>query len=224
MTKRMFIKILTAIVASPVLMRLLAWAGGEKLTNWAGNLQYSTDRLYSATSLEQVRDYVKKENRLKALGTRHCFNNIADSKDSFLSLKPMNEVIAIDAAARTVTVAAGITYGQLCPYLESKGFALHNLASLPHISVAGACTTATHGSGEKNGNLATAVSGLEFVTAAGDVLKLSREQRWRDVSRRSCRLGRSGRDHSGHAGYSTDLHDAPVCLRESAARRDERSF
>jgi xylitol oxidase len=175
MTKRMFIKILTAIVASPVLMRLLAWAGGEKLTNWAGNLQYSTDRLYSATSLEQVRDYVKKENRLKALGTRHCFNNIADSKDSFLSLKPMNEVIAIDAAARTVTVAAGITYGQLCPYLESKGFALHNLASLPHISVAGACTTATHGSGEKNGNLATAVSGLEFVTAAGDVLKLSRE-------------------------------------------------
>ena len=80
MTKRMFIKILTAIVASPVLMRLLAWAGGEKLTNWAGNLQYSTDRLYSATSLEQVRDYVKKENRLKALGTRHCFNNIADSK------------------------------------------------------------------------------------------------------------------------------------------------
>jgi xylitol oxidase len=176
MTKRMFIKILTAIVASPVLMRLLAWAGGEKLTNWAGNLQYSTDRLYSATSLEQVREYVKKETRLKALGTRHCFNNIADSKDSFLSLKPMNEVIAIDAAARTVTVAAGITYGQLCPYLESKGFALHNLASLPHISVAGACTTATHGSGEKNGNLATAVSGLEFVTAAGDVLKLSRDR------------------------------------------------
>jgi alditol oxidase len=176
MTKRMFIKILTAVVASPILMRLLAWAGGEKLTNWAGNLQYSTDRLYSATSLEQVRDYVKKENRLKALGTRHCFNNIADSKDSFLSLKPMNEVIAIDAAARTVTVAAGITYGQLCPYLESKGFALHNLASLPHISVAGACNTATHGSGEKNGNLATAVSGLEFVTASGDVLKLSRER------------------------------------------------
>ena len=88
----------------------------------------------------------------------------------------MNEVIAIDAAARTVTVAAGITYGELCPYLESKGFALHNLASLPHISVAGACTTATHGSGEKNGNLATAVSGLEFVTAAGDVLKLTRDR------------------------------------------------
>jgi xylitol oxidase len=131
--------------------------------------------LYAATSLEQVRDYVKKEKKLKVLGTRHCFNNIADSKDSFLSLKPMNEVIAIDVAKHTVTVAGGITYGLLCPYLDGKGFALHNLASLPHISVAGACSTATHGSGEKNGNLATAVSGLEMVTASGDVLTLSRE-------------------------------------------------
>jgi len=175
MTKRMFIKLLAATVASPLAMRLLGWAGAERLKNWAGNLEYSTDRLYAATSLEQVRSYVKKENKLKVLGTRHCFNNIADSKDSFLSLKPMNEVIAIDWAARTVTVGGGITYGQLCPYLDGKGFALHNLASLPHISVAGACTTATHGSGEKNGNLATAASGLEIITASGDVVKLSRD-------------------------------------------------
>ena len=176
MTKRTFIKLLAAALGCPVVLRLFAWAGGERLKNWAGNLEYSTDRLYAATSLQQIRDYVKKENKLKVLGTRHCFNNIADSKDSLLSLKPMNEVIAIDPVARTVTVAAGITYGQLCPYLDGKGFALHNLASLPHISVAGACTTATHGSGEKNGNLATAVSGLEIVTASGDTLKLSRER------------------------------------------------
>jgi xylitol oxidase len=88
----------------------------------------------------------------------------------------MDKVIAIDSAKRTVTVGAGITYGQLCPYLDSQGFALHNLASLPHISVAGACSTATHGSGEKNGNLATAASGLEMVTASGEVVNLSREQ------------------------------------------------
>jgi FAD/FMN-containing dehydrogenase len=87
----------------------------------------------------------------------------------------MHEVVALDASAGTVTVDAGITYGQLCPYLDSKGFALHNLASLPHISIAGACSTATHGSGEKNGNLATAVSALEFVTASGEVVKLSRK-------------------------------------------------
>ena len=175
MNKRTFIKLFVSMVASPTVSRLLAWAGAERLKNWAGNLEYSTDRLYATTSLEQVQDHVKKENKLKVLGTRHCFNNIADSKDAFLSLKAMNQVVAIDSGKRTVTVGAGITYGQLCPYLDSKGFALHNLASLPHISVAGACSTATHGSGEKNGNLATAASGLEMVTAAGEVVNLSRE-------------------------------------------------
>jgi alditol oxidase len=176
MNKRTFIKLIAAAIAVPTVSRLLAWAGGERLNNWAGNLEYSTERLYAATSLEQVQDYVKKETNLKVLGTRHCFNNIADSKDSFLSLKAMDKVIALDPAKHTVTVSAGITYGQLCPYLDSKGFALHNLASLPHISVAGACSTATHGSGEKNGNLATAAAGLELVTASGDVVDLSRER------------------------------------------------
>src|SRR6266480_1953528 len=65
-------------------------------------------------------------------------------------------------------------YGELAPYLHENGYALHNLASLPHISIAGACATATHGSGVKNGNLATAVSAMEIVTAGGEVLKLSR--------------------------------------------------
>jgi alditol oxidase len=176
MNKRTFIKLFAAAIAIPAVSRLLAWAGGERLKNWAGNLEYSTDRLYAATALEQVQDYVKKENKLKVLGTRHCFNNIADSTDGFLSVKPMDKVIAVDLAKRTVTVGAGITYGQLCPYLDGKGFALHNLASLPHISVAGACSTATHGSGEKNGNLATAASGLEMVNASGDVVNLSRER------------------------------------------------
>jgi xylitol oxidase len=176
MNKRTFIKLIAAILASPIVMRMLACAEQEKLRNWAGHLEYSSDRVQTATSLVQVQDYVKTESKLKVLGTRHCFNNIADSKDGFLSLKPMDKVIAIDPAKRTVTVGAGITYGQLCPYLDGKGFALHNLASLPHISVAGACSTATHGSGQKNGNLSTAVSGLEMVKADGSVVNLSREK------------------------------------------------
>lgn len=174
--KRTFIKLSSATIASPAVLRLLAWAGADKLTNWAGNLEYSTDHLYAAKSLEQVQDFVKKQAKLKVLGSRHCFNNIADSKDTFLSLKPLDEIVSLDPQARTVTVDAGITYGQLSPLLHNKGFALHNLASLPHISVAGACTTATHGSGEKNGNLATAVSALELVTGSGEVVKLSRQK------------------------------------------------
>jgi xylitol oxidase len=140
--------------------------------NWAGNVAYSTDRVEEAGSIEEIRAAVRSHDKVKVLGTRHCFNSIADSRHNFLSLSATG--MEIDAQARTVTVDARVTYGQLGPYLDVKGFALHNLASLPHISVVGACNTATHGSGERNGNMATAVSGIEMVTADGDVLKLSR--------------------------------------------------
>jgi xylitol oxidase len=180
MNKRAFLKLSSAMLASPLISPLFAWGAekmsGDKLKNWAGNLEYGTENLYFANSLEQARDFVKKQSKLKVLGTRHCFNNIADSKDDFLSLKSMDKVVALDPEGRTVTVEAGMSYGQLCPYLDRKGFALHNLASLPHISIAGACGTGTHGSGVNNGNLATAASGLEMVTAAGDVVRLSRQK------------------------------------------------
>ena len=175
MNKRTFLSLFSSAIASPLIAPLSVWAAKQRLTNWAGNLTYSTDRLQEARSVDEIRSVLRSEDKVKVLGTRHCFNSIADSRENLLSLKPMHEVVALDPDARTVTIDAGITYGQLCPYLDSKGFALHNLASLPHISVAGACSTATHGSGEKNGNLATAISALEIVTAAGDLVKLSRK-------------------------------------------------
>jgi alditol oxidase len=176
MDKRAFLKLISAAMSIPGISPLLAWAGADKLKNWAGNVEYGTDHLYSATSVEQAQEFVRKHARMKVLGTRHCFNHIADSTDEFLSLRPMDKVLSLDAQARTVTIPANMSYGQLAPYLHEQGFALHNLASLPHISVAGACATATHGSGEKNGNLATSVSALEMITASGDIVKLSRKQ------------------------------------------------
>jgi xylitol oxidase len=176
MKKRTFIKLSSTLMAAPLFSPLTKFVPGEKLKNWAGNLEYSTDRLYAAGSIEEVAAIVKKYSRIKVLGTRHCFNRIADSKDNFISLKTLNKVISIDTAKQTVTVEAGINYGQLCPLLEEKGFALHNLASLPHISVAGACTTATHGSGVKNGNLSTAVRAIEFVTSDGQTHLLQHDK------------------------------------------------
>ena len=163
-------------MAMPALSPLLAWGLGDKLKNWAGNVEYGTEELYAAEAMEQVKNFVSRKENFKVLGTRHCFNRIADSTNSFLSLKKMDKVVALDPVTHTVTIEAGMTYGQLCPYLDSKGFALHNLASLPHISVAGACSTATHGSGDANGNLATAVSALEFITASGDTVQLLRSR------------------------------------------------
>jgi xylitol oxidase len=169
MNKRTFLKLLLALPART------AW-GFAKLTNWAGNFEFSTDRVYDAATLDQVRSLVTAHNKLKVIGTRHCFNRIADSPDGLLSLKSIDDAIQLDPQSKTVTVSAAMTYGKLAPYLQQKGFGLHNLASLPHTSIAGACSTGTHGSGEKNGNLSTAVAALEFVTASGDTLKLSRQK------------------------------------------------
>jgi alditol oxidase len=176
MDKRHFIKLLSAMAAGPVLSPLLDPLPDTKLRNWAGNLEYGTESLYTADSTEQIKEFARKQSKFKVLGTRHCFNKIADSTNQFLSLKPMDGATAVNAEEHTVTVDAGMTYGRLCPILDSRGFALHNLASLPHISIAGSCSTATHGSGDKNGNLATAVSALEMVTADGDSVKISRKK------------------------------------------------
>ncbi len=161
------------MAASPLVSSLQSWYPQEKLHNWAGNLEYSTSKISYPKNIAELQDLIKKSPRLKVLGTKHCFNTIADSRDQFVSLRDMNKVVSLNETAKTITVEGGMKYGELCPWLNGKGFAIHNLASLPHISVAGAITTATHGSGVKNGNLSTAVTALEFVTADGSLVKLS---------------------------------------------------
>jgi xylitol oxidase len=147
----------------------------ENGLNWAGNYTYSAARLHFPKTVEQVQELVAGCRKLRVLGSRHSFNGIADSSEDLLSLEQFEPAVTVDRERRTVTFAAGIKYGALCRQLHREGYALHNMASLPHISVAGACATATHGSGDGNGNLATAVAALELVTAGGEVVLLSRE-------------------------------------------------
>ncbi len=176
MDKREFIKTSGALLASTLLPKLTtAQTTVDSRTNWAGNYTYSTKNLDLANTIEDVRQTIHNHAHLKALGARHSFNGIADSTEDQISLKHFDQV-ELDTKAETVTVGAGVTYGQLAPYIDARGFAVHNLASLPHVSVVGACATATHGSGSKNGNLSTAVRAMEMVIAKGDVVTFSREK------------------------------------------------
>ena len=184
MKKRTFLKLSTAGITGAILTAcqqpsappITSTPATEKLKNWAGNLEYGTAKVASPETVEQVQAVVKQADKLRALGTQHCFNRIADSPHQLVSAKKLDKILALDPDKKTVTVEAGVRYGTLGEHLHAKGYALHNLASLPHISVAGSIATATHGSGVKNGNLATVVSGLEFVTAAGEVVTLTREK------------------------------------------------
>ena len=141
--------------------------------NWAGNYTYRAKKLHRPTTIEQVQESVVKASSVHVLGSRHSFNDIADSSE-LISLENLPANVIVDHEAQTVSLSGGVKYGNLAKILNAEGVALHNLASLPHISVAGAVSTATHGSGVTNGNLATAVAGLELVTSNGEILKASR--------------------------------------------------
>jgi alditol oxidase len=141
--------------------------------NWAGNYTYRAQKLHRPSTIEQLQEIIVNAPRVRVLGSRHSFNDIADSSE-LITLEAMPMDVVVDHATDTVSFNAALKYGELVQTLNEEGVALHNLASLPHISVAGAVATATHGSGQKNGNLATAVAGLELVTSDGEIIEISR--------------------------------------------------
>jgi xylitol oxidase len=146
------------------------------LRNWAGNYEYRAPRVHGPATVEQVQELVRRLPRLRVLGSRHSFNDIADSDGDLVTLDGLPRTFELDARTRALAVDGATRYGELGEPLDSAGYALHNLASLPHISVAGACSTATHGSGVGSGNLATAVRGLELIGGDGEIVRLSRRE------------------------------------------------
>ena len=147
--------------------------------NWAGNYTYRARKLHRPSTIEQLQEILAEAPCVRVLGSRHSFNDIADSLE-LVTLEAMPMDVVVDHAADTVSFNAALKYGELVQKVNEEGVALHNLASLPHISVAGAVATATHGSGETNGNLATAVVGLELVTSGGEIMEISRGEPYFD--------------------------------------------
>ncbi|MBO0868737.1 MAG: FAD-binding protein [Micromonosporaceae bacterium] len=147
---------------------------GPRPQNWAGNIEYQAARLVRPASLDELRAVVAAGEPVRALGTGHSFNRIADTTGTLIRLDALQPAIELDESARTVTVPAGARYADIVGPLHAAGYALANLASLPHISVAGSVATGTHGSGDTLRNLAGAVVGLRMVDAAGGLVRLRR--------------------------------------------------
>jgi xylitol oxidase len=142
--------------------------------NWSGNVTFSARALHEPKSVDELRRLVASSSRLRPLGTRHSFSTVADTTGDLVSVARLPRRIEVDDEARTVTVSAGLRFGEIAPELDRAGWALANLGSLPHISVGGACATGTHGSGAGNGVLAASVAAVEFVAATGDLVTLRR--------------------------------------------------
>jgi alditol oxidase len=145
--------------------------------NWAGNLAYRAARLHRPAGVAELQEIVARSERVKALGSRHCFNDIADTAADLVALDRLPAEVSIDDpdcdGGGTVWVPGGMAYSGLVPLLAERGLALSNLASLPHITVAGATATGTHGSGGRNGSLSSSVVALELVRSDGELVRLS---------------------------------------------------
>jgi len=137
--------------------------------NWSGTVTFQDSKTLAPKSVDELAKIVATEARIRARGSAHCFNAMADTNAASVTFENMPQEIVIDKDRAIVSVPAGMKYGELAVALHDHGWALHNMASLPHISVAGAIATATHGSGVGNGNLATAVRGLEIVLPDGNI-------------------------------------------------------
>lgn len=147
----------------------------DPIRNWAGNIDFRAARVHRPSTLDELRRIVVEAERIRVLGTGHSFNRVADTDGDLLRVDALPAEVEIAADRRSATVAAGMRLAAIAEQLHAAGLALPNLPSLPHISLAGAVTTATHGSGDGNGNLAAFVRGIRLVTADGEVVELSRE-------------------------------------------------
>jgi xylitol oxidase len=143
-------------------------------TNWAGNHVYRAARLEKPGSVAELQELVASHERVRALGSRHSFTDIADTDGVLVSLANLPDDVELDEPGRSVTVGGGVLYGHVAEALQERGWAMANMASLPHISVAGAVATGTHGSGDGNGSLAAAVSAVAAVGPSGDIYRLQR--------------------------------------------------
>ena len=142
--------------------------------NWARNVVFGAKDLRAPSSVTELQEIVRGGDQVRVLGSGHSFNRIADTTGVLVSTSSLPPVIEILPSGSTVKVAGGVRYGELAQQLDRAGFALRNLGSLPHISVAGACATGTHGSGDANQSLAASVIALEMVTADGELARLER--------------------------------------------------
>ncbi len=145
------------------------------LANWAGNVEFRAAALHRPASVDELQRLVAGSRQIRALGTGHSFSHVADTTGDLVSVAGLPPMVELDAAGSAVTVSAGLRYSDVAPVLHAAGRGLANLASLPHISVAGAVATGTHGSGDANASLAAAVSALEMVTADGDLITVRRD-------------------------------------------------
>jgi L-gulonolactone oxidase len=146
---------------------------GVPTKNWAGNQRCVPTQVHRPRFTDDVAAIVRTAaaagERVKVIGGAHSFTDTAMTDGHLLSLDLMNQILSVNGT--DVTVQAGIRLRDLNDQLFERGLAMPNLGDINVQSIAGATSTATHGTGLAYGNLATTIVGLEIVTGDGTILR-----------------------------------------------------
>jgi L-gulono-1,4-lactone dehydrogenase len=142
----------------------------ELWTNWAGQQRCAPERIERPGSEDELAAIVAGADRVRAAGSGHSFTDIACTDGVLLDLGRMNRVLSVEG--ELVTVEAGITLHDLGAELAARGLALENQGDIDRQTLAGAISTATHGTGERFRNLSSQVAGMRLVTGGGEVVEL----------------------------------------------------
>ncbi len=145
------------------------------MRNWAGNVVFSASELLRPTTVEQLQEIVRDAPLIRALGTGHSFSPVADTTGALVSTADLDLTVEVDTTGSSAVaiVPGGWTYAQVATALHEQGWGLPNLGSLPHISVAGACATGTHGSGSALPCLAASAVGVDLVRGDGELVHVA---------------------------------------------------
>ena len=149
--------------------------------NWGRSVVAEPVRIAHPASVDEVvatvRDAAARGLTVKAVGAGHSFTDIAATSGVLLSLDALSGILAVDAPARRVRVAAGTRLFDLGPLLAAHGLALQNMGDIDRQSIAGATSTGTHGTGIRFGGLAAQITAATLVTGSGEVLRVSETER-----------------------------------------------
>jgi L-gulonolactone oxidase len=197
--------------------------------NWTGDQLCRPAAIERPRSLEELSAALARANaaglRVRVAGAGHSFSDIASTDGTMVSLERFAGVLDVDRAAGLARVQAGITIHELSRALDAHGLALENMGDIDVQSIAGAISTATHGTGARLPNISAQVVALTLVLADGSTLECSSE-----CDAEAFRAARVG---LGSLGVIAEVtlrcvpaftlygHDAPAPLSQTLERFDE---
>ena len=177
--------------------------------NWSGLVECQPNRYLAPESVEELREAVASARQLRVAGSGHSFTSLVPCDDVLVSLHNLSGVVSIDRDARRARCYAGTKIRDVGQPLFLGGLALANQGDIDRQALAGALSTATHGTGEELGCIASRVTGLTLIDAAGELVRASADE--------SSDLFAAARVGLGVLGVLIDIElacESAYCLRE----------